>query len=762
MIKKISTILSIFFPFFLLAQTQGGLGTWRVHLPYLQNKTVAVIDHTVYVGSNSSMFSYDEKNRELERVSKVNGLSDVEIKLLRSNQLNKLLFIVYENGNIDLFQNNEIINMPQILQRTVIGKKSINDITFYNGKAYLACSFGIVVIDINKKQIIDSYQNIGLNGSNIEILDVSILNNFIYASTNNGIYRANLNSGNLSDFNFWTLLKSSTQSNKMEAFNNILYAEVDSFLNVFENNTWTPITDTDFKNVLDLVICNNKLVVTSGNNVSTINTDKTIFKTGKKYKNATIVLPNDRFACVDNFAGLQVFPGGQYDGTDFIAPSGPFDKITTDFKYIGNKLYAAGGYAPYYNEGFRPNGIYIYENNDWINTSNNNQSLALTPDTIQDILTLAYDNVNQKLFAASYGDGLIKMDLNGKIETTYYKKNSILQEAFTGSCRVAGLAFDGENNLWFTNHSSGQPVCVLKNDGAMQCFSIGNVFNGLNYVSNIAIDDENNKWVAHTRDLGLLVYNHGLDISNSADDAYKVITKDIGNGALASNQVNCLVKDKRGEMWVGTSAGLSIFSSPELVFNGTEKGSFDSRQIVIKTGLVYSNFLGGENINCITIDGANRKWIGTNNGAWLVSSDGYTVIHNFTTKNSPILDNNILSIGIENKTGEVFFGTLKGMVSFMGDATEASQDFNTIEIYPNPIRPNFSGDISIKGLAENVNVKITDISGNLIAETTSNGGFATWNGKNFSGSRVATGVYLVFAANKDGSKSKIGKLLFIN
>ena len=762
MIKKITTYLFIFLPFLLIAQTEGGLGSWRVHLPYWQNKTIAVIGNTVYAGSPSSMFSYDEKNGDLERISKVTGLSDVEIKLLRSNQINKLLFIVYENGNIDLLQNNEITNLPQILQRTVIGKKSINDITFYNGKAYLACSFGIVVIDINKKQIIDSYQNIGVGGSNIEILDIAILNNYIYATTNNGIYSASLNSGNLSDFNFWTLIKISSKSNKIEAFNNLIYAEVDSFLSVFDNNTWTKINDIDFQNVFDLIICNNKLVITTIKNVSTINTDKTIFKSGKKYKNSAIILPNERFATVDNFYGIEVFPGGQFSGSDYISPNGPFDKISTDFKYINNKLYAAGGYAPYYNEGFKSNGIYIYENNSWTNTSNIDQNSALTKDSIRDILTLAYDNVNEKLYAASYGNGLIKMDLSGKIEYIYNKNNSVLQEAFTNSCRVAGLVFDNENNLWFTNHSSGQPICVLMNDGTVKCFSIGNVFGGLNYVANIAIDDENHKWVANVRDGGVLVYNHGLDISNSADDAYKVLTKDIGNGALASNSINCLVKDKRGELWVGTSAGLSIFSSPENVFNGTESGSFDSRQIVIKTGLVYSNFLGGENINCITIDGANRKWIGTNNGAWLVSSDGYTVIHNFTSKNSSILDNNILSIGIDNNTGEVFFGTLKGMVSYKGNATESGVDFNKIEIYPNPIKPNFIGDISIKGLAENVNVKITDIAGNLVAETSSNGGFATWNGRNFSGSKVATGVYLVFAANKDGSKSIVGKLLFVN
>jgi flagellar hook assembly protein FlgD len=761
MIKKLSLALYLFVPVLLFAQTKNGLGTWKVHLPYWQNKTVAALGRTVFVGSPSSLFSYNEEEKELNRISKINGLSDVEIKLLRSNQSNNLLFIVYENGNIDLYQNEEITNMPQILQRTVIGKKAVNDVTFYNGKAYLACSFGIVVIDVNKKQITDSYQNIGKNGVNIEVTDIAILNNTIYASTLNGIYSAQLNSGNLSDFNFWTFFKSSFKSNKIEAFNNILFAEIDSSLYKFENNTWTNLNDSDLNNPLDLVICNNKLVITSVNNVSVIDKNNQTTKTGKRLKNAAVLLPNDRFACVDNFSGIHLFPGGEFNGSDFIYPNGPYNKITTDFKFINNKLFAAGGYAPFYNEGFNQNGIYVYENNVWRNTRRDFNGEIFTPDSIVDMLNLAYDNLNEKIYAASYGKGLIKMNSLGKLEATYNKKNSILQDAFEGSCRVAGLAFDNENNLWFSNHSSGQPVCVLKTDGNIQCFSIGNVFGGSNYISNMAIDDENHKWFAHSRDGGLLVYNHGTDINNAGDDAYKVLTKDIGNGALASNQVNCLVKDKKGEIWVGTNAGLSIFSSPELIFSGSEN-SFDSRQIVIQTGLVFSNFLGGENINCITVDGANRKWIGTNNGAWLVSSDGYTVLQNFTTKNSPILDNTILSIGINNNTGEVFFGTLKGMNSFMSDATEATADFGVIDIYPNPVKPSFIGDISIKGLAENVNVKITDINGNLVSETTSNGGFATWNGKNFAGTRVPSGVYLVFAANREGSKSMVGKLLFIN
>jgi hypothetical protein len=756
MIKKIISFLFSIIPFLLVAQSNGQLGAWNVHLPYVKNTSIAAIGHTVYCGSASGLFSYNESNGELERISKTQGLSDVEVKLLKVNPNNGMLFIAYTNGNIDLMLNGEVVNMPQILQRSIIGKKSVNEVTFYNGRAYVACSFGIVVIDVNKAQILDSYQNIGANGATLEIFDVAIFNNFIYATTSNGVYRASLTSGNLSDFKFWTLFKASTKSNKMESFNNKLFVEVDSVLNEFDGNNWKALEGIGFRNVLDIQVANNKMVVCSQQNVLSVDKNNTIDLTGSQLKNAAVILPNNRYAVVDDFYGLQVFPGGKFNGIDFVTPNGPFSSLATDFKFINNTLYAAGGYAPLFNEGFKRNGIYLYDGTNWRNTREN----GLIPDTILDILTLAYDAQNGKLYGASYGKGLLKMDLTGRLETVYNKTNSALQEVFAGSCRVASVAMDFENNLWLTNHSSGLPICVLTNDGTLKCFSVGTAFGGNNAVTAIAIDDLNNKWIAHSRDGGLMVYNHGLDVLNGNDDSYKVLTKDKGNGEMPSNQVNCITKDKKGEMWVGTNNGLCIFSNPDLIFESNNR-SFDARQIVIRTGLVNSNFLGGENITAIKVDGANRKWIGTGNGVWLVAPDGYTVLQNFTTKNSPLLDNNILAIGINDNNGEVFFGTSKGIVSYMSDATEADKSFKGVEIYPNPVRPNFDGEVSIKGLAENVNVKITDAAGNLVAEATSNGGFATWNGRNFAGNRVATGVYIVFAANKDGSKSIVGKLLFI-
>jgi hypothetical protein len=213
-------------------------------------------------------------------------------------------------------------------------------------------------------------------------------------------------------------------------------------------------------------------------------------------------------------------------------------------------------------------------------------------------------------------------------------------------------------------------------------------------------------------------------------------------------------------MWVGTDQGLCIFSNPENIFKSG--ANFDARQIVIKTGLVYSNFLGTTPINCIKVDAANRKWIGTVNGAWLVSSDGYTVIKNFTTSNSPLLSNIVNEIGINDYTGEVFFATEKGIISYMGTATAAGDTHGDVLVYPNPVRPEYAGLIAIKGLVENAYVKITDISGQLVYETRANGGTATWNGLNFLQKRAATGVYLVYSSNQDGTETHVAKILFIN
>jgi ligand-binding sensor domain-containing protein len=321
---------------------------------------------------------------------------------------------------------------------------------------------------------------------------------------------------------------------------------------------------------------------------------------------------------------------------------------------------------------------------------------------------------------------------------------------------VSGVDFDFNGNLWVSNFGAVRPISVRLANGNWQSFALpSNINNAFGFIT---CDDYGNKWIINTRGLGLCVFRENI-IGNNNDDQVKVLTTDKQNGALPSNTVFCVTNDKKGELWVGTSKGLCIFSNPGNVFK--TGADFDAQQIVIKAGLIFSNFLDDVPIYCIKVDNANRKWIGTSNGVWLVSSDGFTVIRNFTRLNSPLLANAVYEIGIDEHTGEVFFVTEKGIVSYMGTATAGAENFNDVKIYPNPVTPEYDGSIAITGLVENCYVKITDLSGSLVYENRANGGMLTWDGINYSGNKVATGVYLIFASDSEGTLTHANKLLII-
>ncbi|GAI04403.1 unnamed protein product, partial [marine sediment metagenome] len=229
------------------------------------------------------------------------------------------------------------------------------------------------------------------------------------------------------------------------------------------------------------------------------------------------------------------------------------------------------------------------------------------------------------------------------------------------------------------------------------------------------------------------------------------------------NNIFSVAEDLEGNIWVGTNEGPVIYYNPENVFSGQ---NFFAHRINIPreddSGLA-NYMLGTETITAIAVDGANRKWIGTENaGVFLLAPDGMKQIYSFNENNSPLLSNNITSIAIDHQSGEVFFGTDKGIISYRSTATQGSNEFNKVFVFPNPVREDYDGPITVTGLVSDAEVKITDISGNIVYETRALGGQAIWDGRNFSGARVQTGVYLIFCTNEDGSKTHVTKLLFIH
>jgi len=365
------------------------------------------------------------------------------------------------------------------------------------------------------------------------------------------------------------------------------------------------------------------------------------------------------------------------------------------------------------------------------------------------------------IYAGSFREGLIRLDSSGM--TLFNTLNSSLQRAVGDETRtrVGGLVFDRDQQLWMSNHRAPRPISVLKKDGSWQSFD---QTCGLTEIHQAAIDLAGNKWfVSSNSSSGLLVFHEGkMDVAG--DERCRVITQ--VNSRLPTNIANCVTVDLEGDVWVGTAQGIVIFECGD-PFTASE--CMGTRRIVERNGFLAELF-STEDIISIAVDGADRKWVGTRNGVYLVSPTGEEEIHHFTVDNSPLPDNTVGAIGIDHDSGEVYFGTQRGIVSYRSDATMGTR-FQTreVQVFPNPVRPDFDGPIAIQGLTRDAVVKITNVHGQLVYETRALGGQAIWDGRDFDGNRAQTGVYLVFVVsnprynNFDGIPEKAtAKILFVH
>ena len=746
---------------------------WRVHLPYHTNQTLAQDGNTIYAGSSSGIFAYDLASNEVEVLNKTNVLSDVEVHKLEFDPVSSTLIIIYKNTNIDLVTNGKTYNIPNILNQSIIGQKVINDVVVTDGFAYLACTFGIVKIDLKKRQIVDSYQNIGPNGTTINIQDVAILNNELFAASNDGLFRASLNSGNLSDFNFWSRIYADSTS-QLLSFSNYLLVGKRGMLVRYNGISFDSLSDVSASPVLNIRSIDNKALVIQSDKIVSYNTAFAPSNYNERGILDALSDKNGNYFISIMLQGLVHFEPG---GNTYIGVGGPYSNTAFKFAYSAaqRKLFVASGSVDGiaipgvgWKNGYNRNGFYVFDGNSWSNGIDLKNPLA---DRCIDLIDVVCDNASKTYFT-SFNNGLLELT-NGTPTQVYDTSNtnghiSYFVNEVVGYRPIfaAGTSIDETGNLWVTCYGAANPLAFRTKSGQWNSTRLSNGVNTLGYIACDNNSPRNNKWIMNPRSGNLYVFNEGSNVSSDNDDRFAELTTEKGKGALPSKYVLCMAPDKNGEMWIGTDAGLCIISDPTAVFSNDPKRSYDARQLIFNTGSFNSIFLGTDAILCIKVDGANRKWIGTRNGVWLVSEDGYTVIRNFTTENSPLLSNTVYDIGIFEETGEVFFATEKGIVSYAGNATEAGSKHGNVLVYPNPVKPGYTGDIAIRGLVENANVKITDIAGNLVYETKANGGMATWNGITFAGKRAATGVYLIYSTGEEDANGErdtyVTKLLFVN
>lgn len=742
------------------------IGQWRTHLPYYNVKSISEGNGKVYCATVADLFVYDTEDASVEKMSKVSGLSGVGIQFLEYNMNKSLLFVAYEDGNIDLIKEDKIINISAVKEKLVAGDKSFNSVSFYEDEAYISTNLGIIVVDLENAMIKETYI-IGENGAVVNVFATAVLGEKIYAATREGLKEADYAGSNLIDFNSW-LVHDQSKGIAKRIVNDLALLNDTLFLltldSVFKYNgaNWQFVYSRKSEGY-DLVGLN------AGNNVLIIDeeldTSSTVVSSFSVREGGTIV--NHVFDRVINAPKIVIDSSGTIwigsenwglsekleDGIRPIIPDGPKTVHAFSLYSADGKLWCLpGGYDAAWAYKFLNTGLYRFWKGNWEVAKPEGSA------HIRDYVVAAEDPRTKHIYFGSFHDGLLEY-YQGEV-VNVYTDNSSLQVLYTdGPYLVSGLDFDSNDALWISNFGATSPLSVKTQEGVWSAFKPTGTAKDVIRTGELVIDQADQKWVIVRND-GLMVFNDGGTLDDLTDDQWTMVKSGEGSGGLPSVHVNCIAVDDDGEIWVGTSEGLGVIYCPENVFSD---GGCEAQQITVEYDGYTGHLFEGDNIKSIEIDGANRKWIGTESGVWLLSEDGTEEVYSFNESNSPLLSNDIIDIDVLGETGEVFFATSLGIVSYKSTSTEGKyiQD-NDVLVYPNPVRETYDGVIAIRGLVDNAEVKITDIKGQLVHETISLGGQAIWNGKLQNGDRASTGVYVVWSANKLGKETFVAKILMIN
>jgi len=759
------------------AFSQKAIGDWTDYRSYASAKSVVDSGDKIYCVTDGGLFSYSKSDNSIEKMTSISGLSDVGVQKVAYSKENNLLFIAYQNSNIDLLIGNTVYNLSDIKRKQIQASKTINNIMFSGNLAYLSCGFGIVVVNLEKKEIKETYF-IGNEGDYVNVLDLATDGQYFYAATANGIYKASISEPNLQNYNNW--IRQTNVPNADKKFNAIEYFNGHIIANYtpdqwdkdeiyqYDGATWSRIL-TNIQYTRDITANSNYIVFTSQESITVCDKNLNVVQQVPKYPIAghesEIVYSMSAIIDSNNYLWIAYQKLGLVklgNQAERIIPSGPIDNNIFSLTMNGQDLWiASGGRNSSWNNVWMSPQLQLQRDEKW--TVFDSSSFPNT-NKFGDIVCVAVDPGNpDHVFAGSWGGGILEFS-GGKFVKRHDNYNSTLQTQLPGSptepyVRIGGMAFDSKGVLWVSNAGVSNVLSSMQSDGTWKSYELSGAAS--KFTGKVIVTQNDDKWLVLPRGYGL----YALNSANSASKAQKVVAH-FTNGTKDDiytdmNDVYSIAEDNDGELWVGTSMGVAVFANPEKVWK--DATMYATRPDGNTKNGLFDPLLKTEIITAIAVDGANRKWIGTKaSGVYLVSADGSDQLEHFTTDNSPLLNNEINDIAINQKTGEVFMGTSSGLISYMGEATGANEAFSDVYVYPNPVRETYDGPIVVKGLVENADVKITDITGNLVYKTKSLGGQAIWDGKNQNGNRCKTGVYLVFLTDSKGEQTKITKLMFIH
>ena len=766
MVKRV--LISFLFVLVSVLGVKASDDNWTLYPSYHNATYCQVAGDRVYVLASGALYSYSKSDNEVRTYDKITTLSDIDIAHIRYSNFINALVVVYSNANIDILYDDESVYNISDFKNKTLPDKTINNIDIQGSTAYLSTSFGIVVLDLENMEFENTYN------TGFDTYCAYRYAGKVYAGTKSGFYSCDTTK-NLLDKNNWEILYPNYPVTSMCELDGKFYCLI-NFLGVY---TFTPnpkkltlVIGNNGERYHSIYASGNEIIATAQNKVSVISGEKSVVTYKNSGSNHIAKRGNVYWDCKGYKGLVECEAKGDtvMQVASAIIPNSPIRNYCEYMKFTDTgKMLVAGGSINYL--GLRENdhdGTLMEYNGEYDRWNN------ITTDSIISVTGLKYTNMCSidedptnpgHYFAGSFGYGVCEF-MNGQFVQHYDYENSPLESAVPGNnryVRVPTVKFDKDGNLWCVNTDVKDVVKVLKKDGTWVSLH----YNDIEYMATMVksyIDSRGWLWLTVIQnEPGLFCAKMNNTPFDTSDDVTKKWLHKFTNQDGVSYdiyQLYDIAEDKNGAIWVGTNIGVFVIDNPEKFFN---EGVFKQIKIARNDGTGLADyFMSGVYIKDIEVDGANRKWIGTNsNGIYLVSADGLETIHHFTTENSPLPSDCIESIAINDVTGEVLIGTDKGIASYRSDAIDAADKLvkGNVYAYPNPVRADYSGNISVVGLTSGCNVKIVDAAGYLVNEGISNGGMYSWNGRNARGEKVASGVYYVLTYDSDGREGVATKIL---
>lgn len=763
-------------------QNTAGYGDWQLHLPTNRPLRVADAGDRVYVVTESSFYFLDKNLNTTQVLSSRDGLSDVGVVAVAYDSVSKQTVVGYRNTNLDILRpNGSIRNISDMLRKTIQGRKEINQISIAGTKAYVSTTFGLVVVDLVKLEISDTYSNIGPNGALVNVYDATALNGYLYLATSAGLLRGQI-TDNLLDYNRWQrytpagpVAPGQRGYAMVVAYANQVYAAVDGsgvYSSLPGTNNWTPINGSYSVQFRSLRA--------TGAGVLAVDDTYGVRRIDRNGGITTVVPPVTGTSILDavrsrdgsyyvanyqnGFQRISLQPGV---APEVFTANGPASALAFSILADANTNKVdifTGGYSERYFPSYYRLGVYEYGGGQWTN-----YNLPKLPGSTDPFLLSPVRGTrtpNGTLYVGSYGGGLLERDEANNVRQwgEGVPTGSPLLGTFgLGNNRVeiTDLAATPEGKVWVVNrHLSANNSGLFLLDPTANTWQTIPWMPGLEALERIALDDNGYAWVSVSRKTdgsslgGAVIGLYAVD--PTATNPPRLFNTALG---LPDNQIYELAKDRRGYIWAATIKGVAVFNDPSGPFLSTE--GFKPPYVLRGEGTGFP-VLFTEAVRTIAVDGGDRKWMGTDNGLWLFSPDGDEALLHFTTANSPLPSNRIVDVKVNDKTGEVWVATDAGVVAYRGSATVTEGAPKCTAVFPNPVRPDFGGVVGINGLANNAQVKITDVAGHLVYATTASGGTVTWNLTNPNGERVRAGVYLVLSSDADGKNGCVSKVAVLS